>query len=132
VRGRRHDGEGRRLRTVIMNFDTTAASCGNAVDRLSSTTFLPQNDLELPGAPARFPSVMNRSQLLDMVKRTRLAADECERLRITQAERIRKLRVAGVNTAEFENALSQLEAECDRHMAEMERLLDELDKVAAS
>jgi hypothetical protein len=74
---------------------------------------------------------MDRLQLIDMVARTRRAADECERLRTVQAQQIRTLRAIGESTAQLESILIELEAECDRHMAEMERLLDELDRISA-
>jgi 3-methyladenine DNA glycosylase AlkC len=72
---------------------------------------------------------MDRSLLIEMVARTRQAASECERLIVAQAEKIRGLQASGDSTTEVMAVLSQLESEYDRHMIEMERLLDELDKI---
>ena len=77
----------------------------------------------------RFPSAMDRSLLIEMMARTRQAASECERLIVAQAEKIRALQANGDSATEVLAVLSQLESEYDRHMTEMERLLDALDMI---
>ena len=72
---------------------------------------------------------MERLHLLDMVARIRLVADDCERLLLAQKEKVQTLRMFGKPDAEEETRLSQLESEYDEHMAEMERLLNELDEI---
>ncbi|WP_119271445.1 hypothetical protein [Taklimakanibacter deserti] len=74
---------------------------------------------------------MDRRQLIELVTHARKAADECERLRVTEILAIRALRAAGESTQLLEAALIAREAEYDRHVAEMERLLDELDGLPA-
>jgi hypothetical protein len=72
---------------------------------------------------------MDRLQLIQQVVRTQRAAGECERLRAAHAERIRSLQAAGETTKQLEATLIELELEYDRHITEMERLLDELDNM---
>ena len=73
---------------------------------------------------------MERLHLLDMVARIRLAANDCDRLILAQKETVRALRLSGQTDGEEETKLSQLELQYDEHMAEMERLLNELDEIA--
>jgi hypothetical protein len=73
---------------------------------------------------------MERLHLLDLVARIRLAANDCERLILAQKETVKALRVSGRTDGDAESKLSRLESEYDEHMAQMERLLDELDKIA--
>ena len=68
--------------------------------------------------------------MLDMVARIRLAASDCERLILAQKENVRALRLSGTADSEEETKLSQLESQYDEHIAEMERLLNELDEIA--
>ena len=77
----------------------------------------------------RFLPAMDRSLLIEMVARTRQAASECERLMAAQAEKIKGLQANGDSATEMLAVLSQLESEYDRHMTEMERLLDALDMI---
>lgn len=72
---------------------------------------------------------MDRTQLMNLLSRARKASDECERLRATEALAMYATQAAGGSIETLETALRQREAECDRHMNEMERLLDELDKI---
>jgi len=73
---------------------------------------------------------MERLHLLDLVARIRLAANDCERLILAQKETVKALRLSGTTDGDEESRLSRLESQYDEHMAEMERLLDELDKIA--
>ena len=73
---------------------------------------------------------MDRLQLLDLVARIRLAANDCERLILAQKESVMAMRLSGATDGEEESKLSLLESQYDEHIAEMERLLDELDKIA--
>lgn len=70
---------------------------------------------------------MDRAQLLEQVTRARKAVDECERLKILELLAIKALRAAGESTDQLEAALKKREAECERHVVEMEKILDELD-----
>jgi hypothetical protein len=72
---------------------------------------------------------MDRSLLIEMVARTQQAASECERLIAAQAKKIKGLQANGDSATEVLAVLSQLEAEYDRHLTEMERLLDALDMI---
>jgi hypothetical protein len=72
---------------------------------------------------------MDKSLLVEMVARTQQAASECERLIAAQAAKIKGLQANGDSTTEVLAVLSELESEYDRHMAEMERLLDALDMI---
>jgi hypothetical protein len=98
--------------------------------RHDSRTVWPRNDPKLSERLGRFIKAMDRPQFIEQVARMRLAADECDRLRAAEAGRIRSLRTAGKTTTHLEAKLIELETECDRHIAEMERLLDELDKIS--
>lgn len=82
--------------------------------------------------PLRFLCAMEKAQLIDMVARTRISVEESQRLITTQMEKIRLLRAAGDRTGDAEAALSQLEGEYDRHLAEMRRLLDELERLPST
>ena len=73
---------------------------------------------------------MERLYLLDMVGRIRLAAGDCERLILAQKETVRALRMSGSPDTQEEDKLSQLESQYDKHIAEMERLLNDLDEIA--
>jgi hypothetical protein len=95
-----------------------------------SAPFLPLKFPEPGTAAGRLLPVMERLHLLDMVARIRLVADDCERLILAQKEKVKALRVLGKPDGEEETRLSQLESEYDKHMAEMERLLNELDQIA--
>ena len=70
---------------------------------------------------------MDKLTLMDTVARTREAAAEAERLVAELSDKIRTLRASGENTNVLEKALVELEAEYNRHMAEMDRILDLLD-----
>ena len=70
--------------------------------------------------------------MVQMVARTREAASELERLIAASAQKIRAARMSGEDAREAEIALVRLETEYDRLLSEMEKLLDELDVVAAS
>jgi len=72
---------------------------------------------------------MDRSLLIEMVARTQQAASECERLIAAQAKKIKGLQASGDSAVEVMAVLSQLESEYDRHMIEMEKLLDALDMI---
>ena len=70
--------------------------------------------------------------MVQMVARTREAASELERLIAASAQKIKAARMGGEDAREAEIALARLETEYDRLLSEMEKLLDELDVVAAS
>jgi hypothetical protein len=70
---------------------------------------------------------VDKLTLMDTVARTRTAAAEAQRLVAELSDRIRAMRASGENTDALEQALLELEAEYNRHMAEMERILDLLD-----
>ena len=73
---------------------------------------------------------MDRSQLLEMVARARREADECERRMLAHRDQVRSLRHAGQDTAVADKGLAELELAYDSVIAEMQALLDELDKQA--
>jgi len=73
---------------------------------------------------------MDRFQLLDMVTRARREADDCERRMLAQRDLVRSLRSAGQDTDAADKALTELELAYDRLIAEMQNLLDELDRQA--
>ena len=73
---------------------------------------------------------MDRLQLLEMVARARREADDSERRMLAQRDQVRSLRHAGQDTAVADRALAELELEYDGVIAEMQRLLDELEKQA--
>jgi hypothetical protein len=73
---------------------------------------------------------MERLHLLDIVARIRLTAGDCERLMLAQKETVRALRMSGTTDADEETKLLRLESEYDEHISEMERILNELDKIA--
>lgn len=75
---------------------------------------------------------MDRAQLIERVTRARKAADECERLKINEMLAVAALRAVGESTEALESALKERETECDRHVVEMERMLDELDRLPTS
>jgi hypothetical protein len=73
---------------------------------------------------------MDRSQLLEMVARARREADECERRMLAHRDQVRSLRHEGQDTAVADKGLAELELAYDSVIAEMQALLDELDKQA--
>jgi hypothetical protein len=75
---------------------------------------------------------MDRSQLLEMVARARREADECERRMLTHRDQVRSLRHAGQDTAVADKGMAELELAYDSVIAEMQALLDELDKQTGS
>jgi hypothetical protein len=70
---------------------------------------------------------MDKLTLMHTVARTRNAATEAQRLAAELSDRIRGMRASGENTDALEQALLKLEAEYNRHMNEMDRILDLLD-----
>jgi len=72
---------------------------------------------------------MDKLTLIDTVARTRNAATEAQRLVAELSEKIRSMRASGENTDALEQALLELEAEYNRHMDEMDRILDLLDTI---
>ena len=96
----------------------------------SYAPFPPLNDLELLRTRSRLLSVMDRSKLLEMVAHARREADQCERRMLYQRDRVRSLREAGEETGVDDKGLAELELAFDNVIAEMQNLLDELDKEA--
>ena len=72
---------------------------------------------------------MDKLTLMDTVSRTRNAATEAQRLVAELSEKIRSMRASGENTDALEQALLELESEYNRHMDEMDRILDLLDTI---
>ena len=72
---------------------------------------------------------MDKLTLMHTVARTRNAATEAQRLVAELSEKIRSMRASGENTDALEQALLELESEYNRHMDEMDRILDLLDTI---
>ena len=73
---------------------------------------------------------MEKVQLLDMVERAREAAGRCESQIASLQMKVKSLKENGEETAEADGILSALETEYDRLLMDMNRFLDELDKIA--
>jgi ethanolamine utilization protein EutA (predicted chaperonin) len=77
-----------------------------------------------------FPWTMERAQLLDLVARAREAATECEDLIAALRKKLKSLKTDGEEAAVAQSILATLESEYDRVLMEMNRFLNELDKIA--
>jgi hypothetical protein len=75
---------------------------------------------------------MDRTQLLRLLAGARKALVDCDGLLAVERQKLRKLGLEGEQNEKFQVGLLQLEAECERHLIEMERLLDELDRITVS
>ena len=73
---------------------------------------------------------MDKAQLLDLVARAREAANKCESQIAALQSKVKALRANGGDAAEAHDTLSTLESEYDRLLTEMNRFLDELDRIA--
>jgi hypothetical protein len=73
---------------------------------------------------------MDKAQLLDMVALAREAADKCESQIAELQMKVKSLRANGGDTAEAYGILSTLESEYDHLLMQMNRFLDELDRIA--
>ncbi len=70
--------------------------------------------------------------MLQMVARLRVEADECERRMLGHRDKVRSLREAGQAVADDDGSLAELELAYDRLIADMQTVLDELDRQGAS
>jgi hypothetical protein len=112
---------------VHVSIRKRAAVC--FVPKAGAAAFSPLNDPEL-WRRGDVSLDMERVQLLDLVARAREAATECEDLIAALRKKLKSLKADGEEAALAQSILATLESEYDRVLMEMNRFLNELDKIA--